>query len=402
MKDIFNNEKKLIKYFWIVILGICSVIAFYEISSDMGRFLGWLREFTSKAVKVVTPVIVGAVIAYLLHNPGKKLQALLSKAKFFKKHPARAKSLSVILTALIAMAFLVGFCFAIIPNTVESIGGLVSRLTDLREPLEKAIVRLSKNEIFIGIMGFFNVDITSSDPGTIVIDLINKGQKYFAAAGSYAYSFALDTGTFLYNFVIGFIISVYINLEWEALKLQVKRFSMAIFGRSYERLRYVAHLCDRTFSVYIYGKTLTSAIIVLMAIIACFIFAIPYAPMIGLILAITNLIPIAGPWLGGIICGVITLLAGVDKMIIVLIIAEGAQLFDNNFLTPKVVGDMVDLDGFWVFVSVIITGSIGGIFAMLIAIPLFSVIKTLIGEAVDIKLRKLDIADVPPADISES
>ena len=397
MKDIFKDEKKIFRYFWAVVMGVCLIIAFYQVSSDLPKFLGWLGKVLDKFIRVITPIVVGSVIAYLLKNPGRKMEKLLLKIRFFAHSPKRAHTVAVLLTSFLAMALLVGFLFAVIPNTVDSISLLISRMTDLRVPLERLYYRLSRNDLFVKIMDVFHIDIVGSDPGTLIMELIGMGQKYLSSLGTYIYSFALDTGTFLYNFVIGFVISVYMNLEWDQLKKEFEKAFRALLGRRYDRVSYIAGLFDRTFTVYIEGKITTSAVIGLLACIFCLIFRVPYAPMIGLIWCVSNVIPIAGPWIGGIICGLISLLAGVDKMIIVLIIVEAGQILDNNILTPMVLGDMVDLSGFWVFVAVIVSGSVCGVFGMIVAIPFFSVIKTLIDEAIDNRLvsRRVVTPDEP-------
>ena len=386
MKNVLKDEKKVFRYFWAAVLGVCLIIAFYQVSSDLPKFLGWLGKVLGKFVKVITPIIVGSVIAYLLKNPGRKIKGLLMKSRFFAERPKGAHTVSVLLTSFLAMALLVGFLFAVIPNTVDSITLLISRMTDLRTPLERIYYRLARNELFVRLMSLWHIDIAGSDPTTLIMDLIGMGQKYLSNIGTYIYSFALDTGAFLYNFVIGFVISVYMNLEWDQLKKDFSRAFRAVLGRRYDRVSYIAGLFDRTFTVYLEGKITTSAVIGLFACIFCLIFRVPYAPMIGLIWCVSNMIPIVGPWMGGILCGLISLLAGVDKMIIVLIIVEAGQILDNNILTPMVLGDMVDLSGFWVFVTVIVSGSICGVFGMVVAIPFFSVIKTLIDEAIDNKL----------------
>ncbi|MBR4395607.1 MAG: AI-2E family transporter, partial [Eubacteriaceae bacterium] len=202
MKNVLKDEKKVFRYFWAAVLGVCLIIAFYQVSSDLPKFLGWLRKVLERFVKVITPIVVGSVIAYLLKNPGRKIKGLLMKSRFFSSRPKGAHTVSVLMTSFLAMALLVGFLFAVIPNTVDSITLLISRMTDLRTPLERIYYRLARNELFVRLMSLFHIDIAGSDPTTLIMDLIGMGQKYLSNIGTYIYSFALDTGAFLYNFVI--------------------------------------------------------------------------------------------------------------------------------------------------------------------------------------------------------
>ena len=161
---------------------------------------------------------------------------------------------------------------------------------------------------------------------------------------------------------------------------------MCITGKHYERLKYIAELSDKTFYNYFEAKVVTSFVIGFMGYVLCLIFRIQYAATIGIIVAVTNLIPIFGPWMGGIFCVLFTLLSGLKKAIIVAVMIVLLQQFDSNYIGPRILGPKIDLNGFWVFVSVIVMGSIGGVLGMLISMPLFSVLQVLIGEAVEKKL----------------
>ncbi len=388
MKKFIEENKKIFEIMILVTICICIIIAFYSISQNPQGFFDWLKAAFTEIGKLFNPILVGLLIAYLLYRPCRALTKQLMKLKYYKNKEEKANTLSVLLVFILTLAFLVAFMFMIIPNTVESISTLVGRLAELEKPAKELVDRIYENEIVKDVLKVFNIDATSGEKkgSEVLVGLLTKGKTFFTAIGGFAYVFVSNLGSFLYNFFIGFIIAIYVNLDYKHLMKQFKKIIMCITGKHYEYLKYVAELSDRTFYNYFEAKVVTSFVIGFMGYIICLIFRIQYAATIGIIVAVTNLIPIFGPWLGGIFCVLFTLLSGLKKAIIVAVMIILLQQFDSNFIGPRILGPKIDLNGFWVFVSVIVMGSIGGVLGMLISMPLFSVLQVLIGEAIEKKL----------------
>ena len=388
MKKFIEENKKVFEIMISVTLCICAVIAFYSIAQNPQGFFEWLGTAISSIGKLVNPILVGLLIAYLLYRPCRALTRQLMKLKYYKNKEEKANTLSVLLVFILTLAFLVAFMFMIIPNTVESITTLVGRLAELEKPAKDLVDRLYENEIVKDVLRVFNIDAASGEENgsEVLVGLLSKGKTLFTAVGGFAYIFVSNLGSFLYNFFIGFIIAIYVNLDYKHLMRQFKKIIMCITGKHYERLKYIAELSDKTFYNYFEAKVVTSFVIGFMGYVLCLIFRIQYAATIGIIVAVTNLIPIFGPWVGGIFCVLFTLLSGLKKAIIVAVMIVLLQQFDSNYIGPRILGPKIDLNGFWVFVSVIVMGSIGGVLGMLISMPLFSVLQVLIGEAVEKKL----------------
>ncbi len=391
MRKFFKENKKLLDTMAVITMWICVMIAFYFIVKTPQNFLDAVKTAISAIGKVINPILVGLLIAYLLYRPSRSMTKLLMKIKFFAKRENVANAVSVLLVFIIALSFLVAFLFLIIPNAIESIAILVERLSELEVPAKNFIDKAYENEIVRDILRLFNIDTNSAQKGSdVLVKLLSKGKSIFAALGGYVYAFVTNLGSFLYNFFIGFIIAIYVNIDYKVLLNQFDRLFRCITGKHYERLEYVVKLFDRTFYDYFGSKVITSGVIGLMAYVICLIFRIQYGATIGVIVAVTNLIPIFGPWIGGIFCVLITLLSGFKKALIVAVMIILLQQFDSSFIGPRILGPKIDLNGFWVFVSVIVMGSIGGVLGMLISMPLFSVLQVLITEAVDKKLGSED------------
>lgn len=391
MKKIFRENKKYTGICAITAFFVCLLILFYRIAAAPKAFFASLANFFSSASAIFGPVIFGLIIAYLLHHPANSLIAAFAGSKVFAKFKNRGRSLAVLIVTVLALALIVLFIYALIPNTVESIVSLFEQLTTLKEPFQKFLTDIQKNDTVIWLMDVFNIKLSALNDSNFYSDLLAKGQSFLETAGGSVFSFAVDTGKFFYNFVIGFIIAVYINLDWPALKRQGSKLVKALFPRRYERMAYICRLSDNIFSRYIIGKLISSSILGLICVILCLIFRVRYAVLIGVIVAVTNLVPIFGPWVGTVLCALFAFLSGFKQSITVVIIILIAQQLENNIVQPKVLGGIVNLSGFWVFVSVILAGSIGGVTAMVISIPVFSILKTLIGEWIQDKIKRDDV-----------
>lgn len=149
--------------------------------------------------------------------------------------------------------------------------------------------------------------------------------------------------------------------------------------------------CDSIFGGFINGKLIDSLIIGVLCFIGVTVLRIPYAVLISVIIGVTNIIPVFGPYIGGAICGILLLLDSPIKCLYFVIFIILLQALDGNVIGPKILGDSTGLSAFWVMVSIIIGGGLFGVLGMLLGVPTFAVIyyviKTFLYRA--LKKKKL-------------
>ena len=143
-----------------------------------------------------------------------------------------------------------------------------------------------------------------------------------------------------------------------------------------------------TFSKFIGGKILDSAIIGILTFIILTIFKMPYVLLISVIIGVTNIIPFFRPFIGGIPSAIIILFASPIQALWFIIIIIVIQQIDGNIIGPKILGDSIGISAFWILFSLLVAAKFMGVVGMIIGVPLFAIIYSIIKEVVEDKLRK--------------
>ena len=196
----------------------------------------------------------------------------------------------------------------------------------------------------------------------------------------------------VYNLIIGIIVSVYILSNMERFIAGVRRLTYSLFGiETAEKIRDGLAFTDKTFMGFINGKLLDSAIIGLICYIVCAILNMPYALLVSVIVGVTNIIPFFGPFIGAVPSALIILMVDPMKTLIFVIFIIVLQQIDGNLIGPKILGSSIGINGFWVMFSIILGAGLFGFWGMLLGVPVFVLIYTLIDGAVVKKLKKSDL-----------
>ena len=196
----------------------------------------------------------------------------------------------------------------------------------------------------------------------------------------------------IYNLVIGIIVSVYVLSNLEQFGASAKRILYSVFSvEMAKKIMEGLDFTDRTFMGFINGKLLDSAIIGLICYIVCAILQMPYALLVSVIVGVTNVIPFFGPFIGAIPSSLIILLVDPIKCLIFVIFVILLQQLDGNVIGPKILGNSVGINGFWVMFSIIVGAGFFGFWGMLLGVPVFVVIYAAINGCVTRKLKRSDL-----------
>ena len=143
---------------------------------------------------------------------------------------------------------------------------------------------------------------------------------------------------------------------------------------------------------FINGKLLDSAIVGLICYIVCAILNMPYALLVSVIVGVTNIIPFFGPFIGAVPSAIIILMVNPMKCLIFIVLIIVLQQVDGNIIGPKILGSSIGINGFWVMFSIILGAGLFGFWGMLLGVPVFVVIYTIINNLI---VRKLKSNDLP-------
>ena len=303
--------------------------------------------------------------------------------------------LSLLCTYLTAIAILAGLVALIIPELVKSIGELVSNYE----------VYLNRLLGFIQtIVDKFNLDVDVSDMEKLTVfltDLFGSTENLMNTILDSLKNVVLDTNllgniwTFLsglfgtiIDVVLGIFISVYILSSKEKRVAQFRKFRAAYMkDKQGSFLTEFINLADKIFGSFFKGVILDALIVGVLVFIVMSIFNISeYALLIAAICAVTNVIPVFGPWLGAIPSALIVLMTNPEKVILFLILILIIQQIDANLILPMIQGNNTGISSLSVLISITVMGGLFGIPGMVIGVPVFAVIIEMIKRTVDRKL----------------
>jgi len=351
---------------------------------------------------VLAPIMYGLVIAYLLNYPYKAFNDHVFKKMGEKRAWLKKlkKPLSLILTYVIIFG-IVGF---LVSTLIPELSSSISTLIDSVPMYEQAIKTMSDN-IAGFIMNWTGYNIYEQATYSNLIALITGNdttefiKNFFTNFVPSAFSTVMSIGTGLYNWGLGIIISIYLLAGKERL---IRQFKIAIVAylpeKVYKRLFKIADVFNNKCGKFIVGKIIDSSIIGVMCFIGLTIFKFHYPLLISVIIGVFNLIPFFGPIIGAIPTAFLLLIINPMEALGFIIFLIVLQQFDGNILGPKILGETVGISGFWIMISVIIGGGLFSVPGMLLGVPVFAAIYTLVEEGAERRLKQKEISadDIAP------
>ncbi len=200
---------------------------------------------------------------------------------------------------------------------------------------------------------------------------------------------AIDFVIALKDFIIGFIVAIYLLISKETFIAQTRKVMYAIFPKNVGKsiLRVSARI-NSTLSGFLSGKLVDSFIIGTICFIVMRIFSWDFAVLISVIIGVTNIIPFFGPFFGAIPSALLLLMAAPKQVIPFVIFIIILQQVDGNIIGPKILGDSTGLSPFWVMFAIFVGGGLFGFAGMLLGVPIFAVVYELFREFVEYLLKK--------------
>ena len=200
---------------------------------------------------------------------------------------------------------------------------------------------------------------------------------------------------------LGIIFAVYLLIGKDKLMRQFKRvMSHYMKEKVYVKTMHILQVANDCFRRYIVGQCTEAVILGILCTIGMSILRLPYATMIGALIALTALIPIAGAYIGAIVGGFMILTVSPIKALIFIIFIIVLQQLEGNLIYPRVVGSSMGLPGIWVLTAVTIGGGIMGIGGMLLGVPMAAVVYRLVRE--DVNKPSMELVNVNDNEVNEA
>jgi len=358
----------------------------------------------SKVYSILTPFIWGFVIAYLLlpmarYFEYRMFNPLLEKVTKQSVRSGGAPRVIAIALALVCAGLAIFVLIRILlPTVYESVNSIytnysaylnnfiafVNRLFAENPELAHEVEEITRN-LSNELADWVNNELLPMI-GSMLGDV--TGVLLKLTGGVYrAFNYLLDI-------LIGAVISCYVLYNRERFAATWKRMMYALLGvKRCEKTVELVHFANEAFMGFLIGKIIDSTIIGVLTYFVSLILKMPYPAFIAIIVGVTNIIPIFGPFIGAVPGAVIILMVNPVKLPLFILMIFLIQQLDGNIIGPKILGNSVGINGFWIMFSIIVMGDLFGVAGMIIGVPLFVVLTSAFEGALSIGLKKRGLTD---------
>ena len=376
MKINWNSKYNTISAYALIV--ICCSIIFYFVASQIGSF----SEKIGMVIGIMYPFIIGFVIAYLLNFILEFYEVkTLGKTQWFSRlKRGQKRGVGLILTYLTFAGICYLFMHFIVPQLIDSIMGFVNDIPQYVDNVTK---------LFNDLMSETNI---SPEYAALIEEQMDR---YIQIVMDFAKEIIPVVGITLkriassiWNIVLGIVISVYLLIDKENFFAINRKIICALFSTKVsDRIFELSHRTNETFGRFLIGKIIDSAIIGVLSFVVFSIFKMPYTLLISVIVGVTNIIPFFGPFIGAIPAFIIILFVSPSKALLFLLLVFIIQQLDGNVIGPKILGDSIGISAFWILFAILVAGKFLGLVGMIIGVPLFAIIYSIIKEEIEYKLK---------------
>lgn len=378
---------------------------------EVSGFLGTLGV-------ILRPIFMGAVIAFLLLPVHRTILKFLmamttEKRKADQRNVSFLNFVAIILSLLLALFLIYLLLAMVIPQVYESIVGLVQSIPDYIEVIQGWLQTFFEDnpEIQAAVMSVYNSAAASLEQwlnADILPNLESVSTTFqwvrttiwpnFTGVMAGVSGVLLGFLVLVKDLLIAVIVSVYLLARKDTFAAQSKKIVYSLFRTDIADL-----LVDEVRNAYkimsgfINGKLVDSLIIGAICFVCCTLFKFPYPALVATIVGVTNIIPFFGPFIGAVPCGLLIFLVSPLQAVYFAIFIVVLQQFDGNILGPKILGETTGLASFWVLFSILLFGGLFGFAGMVLGVPVFAMIYSVVSRTVAHGLRARNL----PVDTEE-
>lgn len=382
-----KEKNKYLKTGLTVFLVGTALIAVFFVIFSLPAIIAFLRNL----IHILMPVNIGIVVAYLL-NPivvflNGAIGELISHTKLHVKIRKKiAKGVAIGVSLAVFLAIIIALLAMVVPEVFSSIKQLIRNGQDYGTKLYNIIPNIfDGNEKIQEEIRKVLDNVIDSFISWLSNDLLSQYDKLMSTLSSGL------VGAFkgAINIILGLCVAVYLLVSKHKFIGGMKKLLYASFKKeTVNVILAVGREADSVFGGFISGKLIDSLIIGILCFIGCSIMNMPYLALIAVVIGVTNIVPIFGPWVGAIPCSLLVLIVNPEKALIFVIFIILLQQFDGNILGPNILGDSTGLSAFWVVVAITVGGGLFSVPGMILGVPTFAVIYFLIKTFTEFKLKE--------------
>ncbi|WP_315574913.1 AI-2E family transporter [Oribacterium parvum] len=392
-KNLWNKNYALVVFYALVLallyhLGVRILDHFPELGAHLQNLFPW-------ASQVISPLLLGFAIAYLLSPICHFFERILSKNALLSKKQSLCQNISILMTFLLLILGVVFLGSLLLSTLTKSIQ--VLRFEDLFQGIEDFASTIEKfySDLYVRLG---NLPIGGEDAKEAVQLLLQKAVVFFQNMGNSVFSSLGSLAGALSTLVFGIIFSLYFLADGQKILSYWARIFRLLFGeRRLEKLRRFFIDADRVFAGYLRGQIIDGTIMAVLVSVSLSVLQVRYAVVIGVLTGFGNLIPYVGPFIAYGLTALVCLVYGdFTKLLPAIIALFVIQTVDGNVINPRLLSQNIDVHPLVVIISLIIGGSLGGFLGIFLAAPVASLIKLELDKFMEQKLsmRREEVADI--------
>ena len=349
-KRLFKSILLIITYAVVLVIALARLDV---VLGAVGYVLGLFR-----------PLIIGFALAFILNRPCHFFFRLYRRALGKTPAAGAARPLAVV-TSYVALVLVVAGVFSfVLPKLAESIQTFILNLSTYISNVQGWLNQLAD---------YFHLDMQTLDLSRLnqtLENLLKQALGFLSSLGPQLLEFTTSIVSLVVTGVLALVFSIYMLSGKEKLLGQCRRVLRAyVPAKIADPLTDVVHLTSDTFTRFVTGQLIEACILGGLCTVGMLFIQPDYAPLIGVTIGASAIIPVAGAYIGAMLSAVLLLMVSPLKALIFLVFLVILQQIEGNVIYPKVVGSSIGLPGIWVLAAVTVGGGIGGIAGMLLAVP---------------------------------
>ena len=391
--DSSGQSQKFIKnsrYFTICIYGLVMILVSAVIFKAIIDF-DTTKALFQQIFNILSPFIFGALLAYILnpmvHMFYQLLKKLSDRAHVSLNHTAHAV-ISILITYLLVFGFIILVLLYVVPELINNIIDFANYIPHAYASLLDMLAELQERFPSVDIAGLTK-PLTDAIP-----DLMTTMRDMATNLVPAVYSFSMSVASWIVNLLIVIIVSIYMLYDKRQLMHACWRVIYAFLPEKHvPACHEIMTECNRLFSSFVIGKFIDSTIIGLLCFLFMTILRLEYAPLISLIVGVTNMIPYFGPFIGAVPGVLILLFVKPFHAFVFAVLILCLQQFDGLILGPKILGESTGMKPLWIIFAITVGGSLAGVIGMFLGVPVVAILRYLFDSYLQYRLDKKKISD---------
>lgn len=359
-----------------------AVIAVYKTLDSFGEILDFINKFLS----IIAPFLAGTLIAYLFYIPARSIEGWIRKCKW-NIVSKKARGLSILIVYVIAMILIIITVNVILPVVLNSVMDLAGNLQGYYTKAVNTLNSLPENS---PLRGDILTDAVDSLKTIDLTQYINSSDITNYAKG------ILSVATTIFDVFVALVVSIYLLAERREILNFIKKLISATFNKkTAKNIGKYFNSTNQIFFKFLASQLLDALVVGILITIAFSLMGVKYAPLLGFIIGLFNMIPYFGSIIAVAVSSLITLISGgLSQMIWLIVVSVVIQQIDANIINPKILGNSLKVSPLIIITAVTVGGAYFGVLGMFLAVPVAAALKIIIMDYIDYRLMKKQTSDI--------